>query len=237
MTVLPKSLVTIALILVLCGPVFGGESLPYAFPDTPTDFLSKLSAQVSAATNDASEWVIVNNSPEDGFAAGILNQTNDTILIMTCIPDEDEGEPLRGILISWFGTTTILGSYYDHLDEIPVYFRWSDDVNQANRRDWFKIVDEDTDITGVLGLDGEVTNILDRVVETSAIFVAVRKSPTGSSYARTNFAWSNDPPVEGMEDCGQGQIEDPFTPDGDGFECERTAKEDGGFVLDCSPRP
>lgn len=228
---IPKSLVVV--VILLCGPVSRGESLP----DAPTNYLSNLTAQLSAATSNASQWIVVTNSPEEGFAAGVLNQANDTALVMMCFPGEDEEEPLRGIMIAWNGRTTVLGSYYDHLDEIPVSFRWSDDVNQANLSNWYKFVDEEEDVSGVLGLNGAVTDVLDRVVETSGVFIAVRKTPAGSSYARTNFAWSNDPPVEGMEDCGQGQIEDPGTSDRNGFECSYTAKEDGGFILDCSPRP
>lgn len=233
---IPRSLV--AVVLLLCGPASRGESLP----DAPTNHLSKLIAQLSAATSNASQWLVVTNSPEEGFVAGVLNQADNTALFMLCLPDEDEGEPLRGIMIAWNGRTTVLGSHYDHLDEIPVSFRWSDDVNQANLSNWYKFVDEEEDTSGVLGLNGAVTNVLDRVVETSGVSVAVRKAPVtiavvGASYARTRFAWSNNPPVEGMEDCGHGQIEDPDTPGGDGFECSYTDKSDGGFILDCSPRP
>ena len=222
-----------AVVLLLCGPASRGESLP----DAPTNHLSKLTAQLSAAASNASQWIVVTNSPEEGFAAGVLNRANNTALLMLCLPDEDDGEPLRGIMIAWNGRTTVLGSYYDHLDEIPVSFRWSDNVNQANLSDWYKFVEEEEDTSGVLGLDEAITNVLDRVVETSGVSVAVRKSPIGASYARTSFAWSNAPPVEGMEDCGQGQIQDPETPDGDGFDCSYTDKENGGFILDCSPSP
>ena len=208
------SLVVLILFLV------GSSSISGAVSDKGRALESRISAMVTDVRDrmqlatTAEKWEVTTNSPEEGFTAIVVNRSDQTGLILLCSPDEDmEGVYSRSIGTVWSGDTDAMGSYYGQFDRIPVDFSWSDGVGEDDRPDWHKFADEDSEISGILTIsDQEISNFSDRLEETTSVRVTVHTRPFTNNRTRTNFAWSNDAPVEGLVNCGQTQ-QDPDPPE------------------------
>ena len=114
-------------------PVALAERIPDRTWDNAVEELRQ-KLQFQASTGD---WVIVENSPEEGFSAGTTDGRGN-FLFALCIPGTG-----YGAFISSDGKDS-LGADYDDLDDQPVTLNWRS-PNLTQRKQWSHLSLEESD--------------------------------------------------------------------------------------------
>ena len=144
------------------------------------------------------DWIILENSPEEGFAAA-TSDGRDKLLMVLCIPDTSYGAAIA------FNGEDSLGTDYDDLDDQPVTLNWKNpDRNQEQQ--WSHLSLDETDTVTVIDiLKPELTDaFLDRLTQHQRLNSVVTVSKSGRTKQAT-FLLAGAPSAETVKACGQEQ--------------------------------
>ena len=182
-------------------PVALAERIPDRTWDNAVEELRQ-KLQFQASTGD---WVIVENSPEEGFSAGTTDGRGH-FLFALCIPGTG-----YGAFISSDGKDS-LGADYDDLDDQPVTLNWRS-PNLTQRKQWSHLSLEESDSVTLMDFlkQEETDAFLDRLTRHGSLNAVVTVSKSGRTKQAT-FSLDGAPSAETVKACGQEQTPGP-TPD------------------------
>ena len=189
-------------LLILAALMFVPVSLAERIPDrTWENAVEKLRHKLQFQTSTG-DWVIVENSPEEGFSAGTTDGRGHFLLAL-CVPDTGYGASL-----SWDGEDS-LGTDYDDTDDQPVTLNWRS-PNLTQRKQWTHFTLEESDsvvLFDFVKLE-ETDAFLERLTRHGSLNSVVTVSKSGRTTQAT-FSLDGAPSAETVKACGQEQTPGP----------------------------
>ena len=190
------------ILLILAAMMFVPVSLAERIPDRTWDNAVEELRQKLQFQTRTGDWVIVENSPEEGFSAGTTDGQGNFLLAL-CIPGT-----AYGASISSDGTDS-LGTDYDDLDDQPVTLNWRS-PNLTQRKQWAHLSLEEADsvtLVDILNLE-ETDAFLDRLTRHGSLNAVVTVSRSGRTKQAT-FSLDGAPSAGTVKACGQEQTPGP----------------------------
>lgn len=187
-----------ALVVFLLWPsVHGERRMDRTWDKAVEELRQKLQFQTSTG-----DWVIVENSPEEGFSAGTTDGQGHFLLAL-CIPDTGYGASL-----TWDGEDS-LGTDYDDVDDQPVTLNWRS-PNLTQRKQWTHFTLEESDSVVLFDFvkPEETDAFLERLTLHGSLNTVVTVSKSGGTTQAT-FSLDGAPSAETVKACGQEQTPGP----------------------------
>ena len=193
-----KPLVPLVALFILPAVVYA-ERRPDRTLEALENALQKFESLRQNQTVD-SDWEVLVNSPEEGFAAATGDRT--TLLSAVCLPDANS----YGAILLWRGEDS-LGTDYDDFEDQPVTLNWRD-PDSTQRTEWMHLSDDDGVFDSVSLLDRlkpqETDDFLDRLTGHAELNIIVAVTENGRTKQAT-FSLAGAPSAETVKACGKEQ--------------------------------
>ena len=189
-------------LVILAALMFVPVSLAERITDRTWDNAVEQLRQELQFQTHTGDWVIIENSPEEGFSAGTTDGQGNFLLAL-CIPDTGYGASIVS------DDKDSLGTDYDDLDDQPVTLNWRS-PNLTQREQWTHLTLEESDsVTLVDFVKPEETDaFLDRLTRHGSLNAVVTVSRSGRTKQAT-FSLDGAPSAETVKACGQEQTSGP----------------------------